>query len=402
EDEVSEEDSSIFEPSEIELGPAVKRILETIDELKPDRVVLDSLSEIRLLAQSSLRYRRQVLALKQFFGGRRITALLLDDRTSDVKDIQLQSVPHGVVELERFTPNYGMARRRLQIVKVRGLNFRAGYHDFNIVTGGIVVYPRLVAAETRHRVLQSFFTSGLPELDALLAGGLDRGTSTLIMGPAGCGKSALATQYVVSAAMRGEPSAFFTFDESLTTLFHRSDALGYDLTNLVAGGKVMIQQVDPAELLPGEFAQLVRDAVDQQKIRLLIIDSLNGYLNAMPEEKYLLLHLHELLSFLGQHGVATILVFAQHGLLGSHMGTTVDISYLADCVILLRYYETQGEVCKAISVIKKRSGAHETAIRKMQITSHGIKISQPLRHFRGVLSGTPVIEEATHAEEARD
>lgn len=399
EDELSEEDSTIFEPSEIELGPAVKRILEKIDELKPDRVVLDSLSEIRLLAQSSLRYRKQVLALKQYFSGRNITALLLDDRTSEVKDIQLQSIPHGVVELERYTPNYGMARRRLQIVKVRGLNFRAGYHDFNIITGGIVVYPRLVAADTRHRLMQSFFPSGIRELDKLLGGGLDRGTSTLIMGPAGSGKSALATQYAVSAASRGEPSAFFTFDESLTTLFNRSDALGYDWTNLVSDGKVLVQQVDPAELQPGEFTQLVREAVEIHKVRLVIIDSLNGYLNAMPEEKYLLLHLHELLSFLGQHGVATILVFAQHGLLGSHMGATIDISYLADCVILLRYYETQGEVCKAISVIKKRSGAHETAIRKLQITAKGLKIGPPLKHFRGVLSGTPVIEEAIPLED---
>lgn len=394
EDELSEEDSTIFEPSEIALGPAVKRILEKIDQARPDRVVLDSLSEIRLLAQSSLRYRKQVLALKQYFSGRNITALLLDDRTSEVKDMQLQSVPHGVVELERYTPNYGMARRRLQIVKVRGLSFRAGYHDFNIITGGIVVYPRLVAAETRHRLMQSFLSSGIPQLDRLLGGGLDRGTSTLIMGPAGSGKSALSTQYAVAAAGRGEPSAFFTFDESLTTLFNRSDALGYDWTNLVAKGKVLTQQVDPAELQPGEFTQLVRDAVEKNKVRVVIIDSLNGYLNAMPEEKYLLLHLHELLSFLGQHGVATILVYAQHGLLGSHMGATVDISYLADCVILLRYYETQGEVCKAISVIKKRSGAHETAIRRLHITSQGIKIGAPLKHFRGVLSGTPVIEEA--------
>ncbi len=393
EDELAEEDSTIFQASEIELGPAVKKMLDAIDEAAPDRVVLDSLSEIRLLAQSSLRYRKQILALKQFFDSRRITALLLDDRTSDVKDMQLQSVPHGVLEMERFTPNYGMARRRLQMVKVRGLKFRAGYHDFNIITGGIVVYPRLVAAESRMRVMQSFVSSGIPEVDSLLGGGLDRGTSTLIMGPAGSGKSALATQYAVAAAQRGEGAAFFTFDESLTTLFNRSDAIGYNLTELVAAGKIMVQQVDPAELQPGEFAQLVREAVEHHDVRVLIIDSLNGYLNAMPEEKYLLLHLHELLAFLGQHGIATILVFAQHGLLGSQMMTTVDISYLADSVVLLRYFEAQGQVRKAISVIKKRSGAHETSIRELQITAHGIKIGSALTRFRGVLSGTPVIEE---------
>jgi circadian clock protein KaiC len=398
EDELSEEDSTIFEPSEIQLGPAIKRILAKIDEVKPQRVVLDSLSEIRLLAQSSLRYRKQVLALKQFFGGRSITALLLDDRTSEVKDIQLQSVPHGVVELERYTPNYGTSRRRLQIVKIRGLHFRAGYHDFNIVTGGMIVYPRLVAAESRHRLMQSSLPSGLPELDHLLHGGIDRGTSTLLMGPAGSGKSSLATQYVVAAALRGEPSAFFTFDESLTTFFNRSDAIGYDLTRLVAAGNIAVHQVDPAELQPGEFAHLVRDAVRQRGIRVLVIDSLNGYLNAMQEDKDLLLHLHELLSFLGQHGVATILVYAQHGLLGSHMSTSVDISYLADCVIVTRFYESQGEVCKAISVIKKRSGSHETGIRAMTLTGGGMKIGGPLRQLRGILSGTPVIQEAMQPE----
>jgi len=393
------EDSTIFQAAEIELGPTIRTLLDEIDRLKPDRVVLDSLSEIRLLAQSSLRYRKQILALKQFFDGRRITALLLDDRTSEVKDMQLQSVPHGVVELERYTPNYGTARRRLEIVKVRGLQFRAGYHDFNIIPGGIVVYPRLIAAESRLRVMQSFVSSSIPELDKLLGGGIDRGTSTLIMGPAGGGKSALATQYAVAAAGRGEKAAFFTFDESLTTLFNRSDAIGFGLSDLVASGNVTVQQVDPAELQPGEFAQLVREAVERDGARVVIIDSLNGYLNAMPEEKYLLLHLHELLAFLGQHGVATILVYAQHGLLGYNMNTTVDISYLADCVILMRYYEAHGEVSKAISVIKKRSGMHETAIRSFKISSAGLKIGAPLKHFRGVLSGTPVLTREVPAEE---
>jgi len=384
-------DSTIFQAAEIELGPAVRTLLDEINRVKPDRVVLDSLSEIRLLAQSSLRYRKQILALKQFFDGRNITALLLDDRTSDVKDMQLQSVPHGVLELERYTPNYGTPRRRLQIVKIRGLKFRAGYHDFNIITGGIVVYPRLVAAESRIRVMQSFASSGITDLDNLLGGGLDRGTSTLIMGPAGGGKSALATQYAVAAAARGEKAAFFTFDESLTTLFNRSDAIGFGLSGLVASGKITVQQIDPAELQPGEFSQLVRDAVERDHARVIIIDSLNGYLNAMPEEKYLLLHMHELLAFLGQHGVATILVYAQHGLLGANMASTVDISYLADCVVLVRYFEAHGEVRKAISVIKKRSGKHETAIRQLQITSDGLKIGKPLKQFRGVLSGVPVL-----------
>jgi circadian clock protein KaiC len=384
-------DSTIFQAAEIELGPTVRTMLDEINRVKPDRVVLDSLSEIRLLAQSSLRYRKQILALKQFFDGRNITALLLDDRTSDERDSHLQSVAHGVLELERYTPVYGTARRRLQIVKVRGLQFRAGYHDFNIITGGVVVYPRLVAAESRIRITQSFAASGIPDLDVLLGGGLDRGTSTLIMGPAGGGKSALATQYTVAAAARGEKAAFFTFDESLTTLFNRSDGIGFGLSDLVAAGKIMVQQVDPAELQPGEFAQLVRESVERDHARVVVIDSLNGYLNAMPEEKYLLLHLHELLSFLGQHGVTTILVYAQHGLLGSQMSSTVDISYLADSVILVRYFEAHGEVWKAISVIKKRSGAHETAIRQLNITSEGLKIGPSLKQFRGVLAGVPVL-----------
>ncbi|HEY2325217.1 MAG TPA: ATPase domain-containing protein [Thermoanaerobaculia bacterium] len=402
ESELTAQDSTIFQASEIELGPAVKTMLDEIERVKPDRVVLDSLSEIRLLAQSSLRYRKQILALKQFFDGRNITALLLDDRTSDVRDMQLQSVPHGVLELERYTPNYGTSRRRLQIVKVRGLKFLAGYHDFNIIPGGIVVYPRLVAAESRIRIMQSFASSGIGDLDRLLGGGLDRGTSTLIMGPAGGGKSALATQYAVAAAARGEKAAFFTFDESLTTLFNRSDAIGFGLSDLVAAGKITVQQIDPAELQPGEFAQLVREAVEQDGARVIVIDSLNGYLNAMPEEKYLLLHLHELLAFLGQHGVATILVYAQHGLLGAQMESTVDISYLADSVILVRYFETHGEVRKAISVIKKRSGAHETAIRQLKITSEGLKIGPPLKQFRGVLSGIPVLTKSHEQEEEEE
>jgi len=391
EDQLTEQDSTIFQAAEIELGAAVRTMLAEIEQVKPDRVVLDSISEIRLLAQSTLRYRKQILALKQFFDRRKITALLLDDRTSDVKDMQLQSVPHGVLELERYTPNYGTSRRRLQIVKVRGLQFRAGYHDFNILRGGIVVYPRLIASESRVRIMQSLASSGIRDLDTLLGGGLDRGTSTLIMGPAGGGKSVLATQYVVAAAARGEKAAFFTFDESLTTLFNRSDAIGFRLSDQVAAGRITVQQVDPAELQPGEFAQCVRDAVERDGARVVVIDSLNGYLNAMPEEKYLLLHLHELLAFLGQHGVATILVYAQHGLLGANMASTVDISYLADSVILVRYFEAHGEVHKAISVIKKRSGPHETAIRQLKITQAGLVIGKPLKQFRGVLSGVPVL-----------
>ena len=389
---LQDEDTTVFYPSEIELGQTIKAMLEEVDRVKPDRVVLDSLSEIRLLAQSTLRYRKQILALKQFFAGRNITVLFLDDRTAEVNDLQLQSVPHGVVELERYTPLYGAARRRLQLVKVRGLNFRTGFHDFSIKTGGIIVYPRLVAAEHRRIPLLEQLPSGLKTLDQMLGGGVDRGTSTLIMGPAGSGKSALSTQYAIAAAKRGEKAAMFIFEESLSSLFNRSESLGMPLHEYVDNGSIVIKQVDPAQLQPGELAHLVRHVVEEEKVRVLIIDSLNGYLNAVPEERFLLLHLHELLGYLGQNGVATILVFAQHGLVGNTMQSPVDVSYLADCVILFRYFEARGRIHKAISIIKKRSGVHETAIREYKMGKDGIEIGEPLHKFRGILTGVPAFD----------
>jgi circadian clock protein KaiC len=391
EQSLDEEDSTVFYPSEVELGQTIKAMLTEVDRLKPGRVVLDSLSEIRLLAQSTLRYRKQILALKQFFGNRNITVLFLDDRTAEMNDLQLQSVPHGVVELERYTPLYGTARRRLQLVKVRGLNFRDGYHDFSIKTGGIVVYPRLVAAEHRRYVDQGPVPSGVAALDAMLGGGIDRGTSTLVMGPAGSGKSALATQYAVGAAQRGEKAAMFIFEESLSSLFNRSASLGMPLRELSDSGLIMVRQVDPAQLQPGEFAALVRDSVEKDGARILVIDSLNGYLNAVPEERFLLLHLHELLSYLGQAGVATVLVFAQHGLVGS-MHSVVDVSYLADSVILMRYFESRGRIRKAVSIMKKRGGVHDTAIRDYSMSSAGLSIGEPLENYRGVLTGTPTFD----------
>jgi circadian clock protein KaiC len=399
EQSLTEEDTTVFYPSEVELGQTVKALLTEVDRVKPSRVVLDSLSEIRLLAQSTLRYRKQILALKQFFGNRNITALFLDDRTAEINDLQLQSVPHGVVELERYTPVYGSARRRMQLVKVRGLNFRDGYHDFNILTGGIVVYPRLVAAEHPGDVDPQPVTCGVLALDTMLGGGIERGTSTLVMGPAGSGKSALATQYAVGAAQRGEKAAMFIFEESMASLLNRSASLGMPLREQRDAGQVSIRQVDPAQLQPGEFASLVRDAVEKDGVRVLIIDSLNGYLNAVPEERFLLLHLHELLSYLGQHGVATVLVFAQHGLVGS-MHSTVDVSYLADSVILLRYFEAKGKIRKAVSIVKKRGGLHDTSIRDFTMSHRGLAIGDPLENFRGVLTGVPTFD--TIVEEIRE
>jgi len=391
EQSLTEDETTVFYPSEVELGQTVKALLAEVDRVKPTRVVLDSLSEIRLLAQSTLRYRKQILALKQFFANRNVTVLFLDDRTAEVNDLQLQSVPHGVIELERYTPLYGSARRRLQLVKVRGLNFRDGYHDFSIKTGGIVVYPRLVAAEHRRDVSQEMLGSGVTALDDMLGGGIDRGTSTLVMGPAGAGKSALATQYAIGAAERGEKAAMFIFEESLSSLFNRSASLGMPLREHADKGNILVRQVDPAQLQPGELAALVAESVERDGVRVLIIDSLNGYLNAVPEERFLLLHLHELLSYLGQNGVATVLVFAQHGLVGT-MHSSVDVSYLADSVILLRYFEAKGRIRKALSIVKKRGGLHDTAIRDFSMSGAGLAIGQPLEDFRGVLTGVPTFD----------
>ena len=391
EEALTEEETTVFYPAEIELGETIKGMLLEVNRLKPQRVVIDSLSEIRLLAQSGLRYRKQILALKQFFAGRKVTVLCLDDRTNDVSDLQLQSVPHGVVELERYTPLYGAARRRMQLVKVRGLRFRDGYHDFNIETGGLVVYPRLVAAEHRSSMHHQPIPSGLAPLDTMLGGGIERGASTVVMGPAGSGKSALASQYIVAAASRGEKAAMFLFEESRNGSINRARSLGMSLGEHVDNGIVQIRQVDPAELQPGEFAHLVREAVEDFGAKVIVIDSLNGYLNAVPEERFLLLHLHELLSYLSYHGVATILVFAQHGLLGS-MQSVVDVSYLADCVILMRYFEARGRIHKAISVVKKRSGPHETAIRGLNMGPNGLEVGEPLETYHGVLTGIPRFE----------
>lgn len=387
-----EQDTTLFHPSEIELGKTVDALLKKVEELAPHRVVLDSLSEIRLLSQNALRYRKQVLALKQFFGNRNITTILIDDRTSDVNDVQLHSVPHGVIVLERAAPVYGAARRRLEVVKLRGRSYRGGYHDFDILRGGMVVYPRLVAADHDRKGGEGSIPSGVKGIDALMGGGLHLGSSTVILGPAGVGKSSLAAQYVLSAAEEGMRAVVFAFDESRSTLLARARSLGIDLDRGIEAGRVVVQQVDPAELSPGEFANLVRVEVEERGAKLIVIDSLNGYMNAMPEEGYLTLHLHELLTYLTEQGVASLMVVAQHGLLGSSGGATIDVSYLADAVILLRYFEAAAKVNKAISVLKKRSGPHERSIREFHMDDEGIHVGKPLAQFRGILSGVPILE----------
>jgi circadian clock protein KaiC len=379
---------TMYHPSEVELGETTKAVLAEAARIKPARLVVDSLSEVRLLAEHPLRYRRQILALKQAFARQRVTVLFIDDRTSDEKDMHLHSLAHGVISLERDASEYGTVRRKLQVGKLRGRSYREGFHDFTIRQGGLEVYPRLVAAEHRISYAREPIKSGLAPLDALLGGGLAKGTSTLIIGPAGAGKSSLAAQYLVAAAARGEPSCIFLFDESVATLRERSMGLGMDIDPLISEGRLKVRQLDPAELSPGEFAHTVRRAVDVDGVRMVVIDSLNGYLYAMPNEHFLVLHLHELLTYLGQKGVTTLLLVAQHGLIGIGTESPVEASYLADTVLLVRYFEAFGEVRKAISVIKKRTGKHERTIRELVI-DHGIRLGEPIREFQGVLTGSP-------------
>ena len=381
--------SRLFHPSEVELSDTTRSILAEVDRRQPTRIVFDSLSEMRLLAQHPLRYRRQVLALKQFFIGRKCTVLLLDDRTASDNDLQLHSLAHGVISLEHLAQEYGAERRRLRVLKMRGRAFRGGFHDFLIRSGGLEVFPRLVAAEHHRPFDADPLKSGVAELDRLTGGGLHRGTSALLMGPAGAGKSTIATQYAVAAAERGERSVLFTFDESVATLIMRSQGLGIDLKKHIDAKRIRVQQVDPGELSPGEFIYAIRHAVEREAARVVVIDSLNGYLNAMPEERFLTIQLHEVLTYLGQQGAVTLMVVAQRGLLGSGMQTPVDASYLADTVIALRYFEAGGQLRRAISVVKKRSGAHEDTLREFKLRRGGVVLGEPLHDFHGVMSGIP-------------
>lgn len=384
-----DQQSTIFHPSEVELVETMRAMLAEVERIQPTRVVVDSLSELRLLAGSSLRYRRQILALKQVFSRRGCTVLLLDDRTASEQDLQIQSIAHGVVLLEQLAPEYGAERRRLRVVKSRGTAARGGFHDFSIRRGGLVVFPRVVAAEHRHLYTQRRLSSGISPLDDLLGGGLETGSSTLISGAPGSGKSSLAAQFVSAAAERGERSAMFLFDESVNMLLSRCAGLGIPLAQYMESGLVQVQPVDPAELSPGEFAQIVRQAAEIDKASIVVIDSINGYLNAMPNERFLTIQLHELLSYLGHLGTATLLLGAHAGLVGGAMHSPGDATYLADAVILLRYFESGGEVRQAISVIKKRGGEHERTIRDFRLTSGAILIGEPLRGMRGVLTGVP-------------
>ena len=395
-----EEQLTMLPASEVVLGETTRRVSEAVERSSPSRVVIDSLSELRLLAQGSLRYRRQILALKQFFVGRQCTVILIDDRTGTGPDLQLQSIAHGVIALNSSAPAYGQNRRELQVVKLRGSDFISGFHDFSLRKGGLTVYPRLVAGKHGSADSQEVLPSGIAALDALMGGGIDRGTSTLLIGPPGSGKSTLALQYAAAALARGDHAATFVFDETKSALLSRSAGIGIRLPEGSSPGQIAIRQIDPVAISPGEFAHLVRQSVERDAARVVIIDSLNGYLNSMPKNSYLTAQLHELLSYLNNQGVATFFTVAQSGIIGLNMTAPVDASYLADAVVLLRYFELAGRVRKAISVLKKRTGGHEDSIRELWFDADGVHLSEPLLQLRGVLSGGPIeIEKAiAHAQ----
>jgi circadian clock protein KaiC len=384
-----EAQNTVFHASDVELTETTRAILAAVDTVKPQRVVFDSLSELRLLAQNPLRYRREVLNLKQYFTGRHSTVLLLDDRTSEPGDMQLQSLAHGVISMQQMAPDYGGDRRRIRIAKLRGTPFVSGYHDFTIRTGGLEVFPRMIAAAHQDEHFErTMLSSGIESLDKMLGGGLTRGTSTLVLGPAGTGKSAITSAYVAAAARRGERAVIFAFDELRRTTIERADALGLRLSEQIAAGNVIVQQIDPAEMSPGELAHRARDLVEKQGFRFVVIDSLNGYLQSMPAEKYLYIQLHELLTYFGQLGATTIMVMAQAGIVGTTV-SPADVSYIADSVLLMRYFEAGGRVRKALSVIKKRTGQHEDTIRELTMDRAGIHVGEPLEGFRGVLTSVP-------------
>jgi circadian clock protein KaiC len=386
----TDEGYTIFHPAEVELQQTVDAVLEAVDRHGSTLVVFDSLSEMRLLARDPLRFRRQILALKQFFAGRRCTVLLLDDKTAPEGDLQLHSLAHGVIVLQHVAQEYGAERRRLQVTKLRGLRFQGGYHDFRILTGGIAVFPRIRIGNDGAGTFESRpLTSGSDELDALLGGGLQEGTSVVITGPAGTGKSVLCAQYACAAVARGIKARFYLFDERLSTFRLRGLGLHMDLEEPIADGRLRLQQVEPTELSPGEFASQVADAVEGDGVRLIVIDSINGYLQSMPEERLLPIQVHELLSYLATQGVTTIMTLVQRGVFGSPVDEAAEVSYLADTVLLLRYFEMHGSVRQAISVVKKRTGNHERSIRECRVERGGLKVGEPLSEFQGVLTGVP-------------
>ena len=385
----ADQSNTLFHPFEFELSETTKVIMQETERLRPLRLVFDSLSEMRMLTDNPLRYRRQMLFLKQFFTKQNCTVVLLDDKSSNMGDLQINSIAHGVIDLSQSSPEYGAERRRLNILKVRGIPFKGGFHDYVIRTGGVAVFPRLIATDFAWKKSKTKVSSDIENLDKLLDGGIDRGTSSLFIGPAGCGKSTLAMQYSCASAARGEKILFFVFDETVDILISRAEGLGMKFAKYMDQNLITIIHVDPAEMSPGELSDIVQRHVMNGGHSMVILDSLNGYINAMPEERFLMLQLHELFTFLNSQGVITLIIMAQHGLLGA-MESPADITYLADTVLLLRYFESEGAMRQAISVMKKRSGNHERTIRELRIDSKGIHVGKPLTEFRGIFTGVPV------------
>jgi circadian clock protein KaiC len=381
-------EQTVLHPAEVELGESVRNVIQQADRLKPARIVLDSLSELRLLSENPLRYRRQILALKRHFSTRECTVLLLDDLSAGPSGVQLHSIVHGVIRLDNVAHDYGGNRRRLHVAKMRGIKFREGFHDFTLETGGLRVYPRLVAAEHHSEFATRLISTGTPGLDALLGGGLLPGTNALVIGPSGVGKTTTVVSCLIAALGRGERCAYYVFDETLATLLGRCAALGMPLEPHIESGLLTLRQIDPAEISPGQLSNDVRNAVEQQGVRYVAIDSLNAYLQAMPGERYLLLHMHELLGYLNQQGVITMLVLGQHGVIGE-VQTDIDISYLSDVVLLFRYFEHHGEVLTAVTTVKSRGNEHERTIHQFRLGPEGLEVGEALRDFEGVLSGLP-------------
>jgi circadian clock protein KaiC len=379
---------TMFRPSEVELGETIRLLSDEIERIDPARIVIDSLSEMRLLAQSPLRCRRQIFALKHFLEKRHATVLMIDDVTSETHDLQLHSIVHGVLTLEELGLDYGAERRRLRVTKLRGVKYRGGYHDYAIRTGGLDVFPRLLPSQLSGTLPKEVVRSGSEQLDALLGGGLRRGTSALLVGPAGSGKSSVALSIAYNAARQGECAALYAFDEGTESIIERARGIGMEIVPLIACGAIALHQIHPAEMSPGEFTALVCRGVIERNATVVVIDSLNGYLQAMPQERFLPLEIHQLLSYLNQQAVLTIMVMAQHGLVGA-VDSPIDLSYLSDAVLLLRFFEAQGKVRKAISVLKKRVGTHEDTIRELRLTAHGLQVGEPLTDFQGIMSGIP-------------